>query len=41
MRGMRNKMIHNYFEVSLGIVWNTITHDLPRLKRQIDALLNR
>lgn len=41
MRGMRNKMIHNYFDVSLAIVWNTVKHDLPRLKRQIDALLNR
>jgi uncharacterized protein with HEPN domain len=39
MRGMRNKMIHNYFEVSWTIVWNTIKDDLPRLKRQIDDLL--
>ena len=41
MRGMRNKMIHNYFDVSLEIVWNTIKDDLPRLKQQIDALLKR
>jgi uncharacterized protein with HEPN domain len=41
MRGMRNKMIHNYFDVSLPIVWNTIKDDLPRLKRQIDTLLKR
>jgi|HubBroStandDraft_1064217.scaffolds.fasta_scaffold402374_2 uncharacterized protein with HEPN domain len=41
MRGMRNKMIHNYFDVSLEIVWNTIRDDLPRLKQQIDALINR
>ena len=39
MRGMRNKMIHDYFEVSLTIVWNTIKDDLPRLKQQIDDLL--
>ena len=39
MRGMRNKMIHNYFDVSLRVVWNTIKHDLPRLKQQIDATL--
>lgn len=39
MRGMRNKVIHNYFDVSLRVVWNTIKHDLPRLKQQIDALL--
>ncbi|HTG59187.1 MAG TPA: DUF86 domain-containing protein [Terriglobia bacterium] len=40
MRGMRNKMIHNYFDVSLTVVWNTIKHDLPRLKQQIDSLLS-
>ena len=39
MRGMRNKMIHNYFDVSLTIVWNTIKDNLPRLKQQIDDLL--
>jgi len=39
MRGMRNKMIHNYFDVSLGIVWNTVKEDLPKLKQQIDELL--
>lgn len=39
MRGMRNKMIHNYFDVSLIVVWNTIKDNLPPLKQQIDALL--
>ena len=39
MRGMRNKMIHNYFDVSLTIVWNTIKNDLPSLKQRIDDLL--
>jgi uncharacterized protein with HEPN domain len=39
MRGIRNKMIHNYFDVSLTIVWNTIKDDLPRLKHQIDRIL--
>jgi len=39
MRGMRNKMIHNYFDVSLTVVWNTIKDNLPPLKQQIDALL--
>ena len=34
MRGMRNKMIHNYFDVSLTVVWNTIKDNLPRLKQQ-------
>jgi uncharacterized protein with HEPN domain len=41
MRGMRNKVIHNYFDVNLAVVWNTVKDDLPRLKRQIDDLLNQ
>jgi uncharacterized protein with HEPN domain len=38
---MRNKVIHNYFDVNLTVVWNTVKDDLPRLKRQIDDLLNQ
>jgi uncharacterized protein with HEPN domain len=39
MRGMRNKMIHDYFDVNVNVVWNTIREDLPQLKQQIDGLL--
>ncbi len=39
MRRMRNKMIHNYFDVDWKIVWSTVINDLPRLKQQIDGLL--
>ncbi len=39
MRGMRNKMIHNYFDVDWEVVWGTVKDDLFRLKQQIDALL--
>lgn len=31
MRGMRNLLIHEYFGLSLPIVWRTVTHDLPPL----------
>jgi uncharacterized protein with HEPN domain len=41
MRGMRNIAIHEYFFVDLKIVWTTVKVDLPKLKNQIDALLNR
>ena len=27
MRGMRNKMIHNYFDVEWSIVWDTARDD--------------
>ena len=29
--GMRNRLIHAYFDVSLTIVWRTIKEDLPPL----------
>jgi uncharacterized protein with HEPN domain len=40
MRGMRNKMIHNYFDVDIDIVWGTVKQDLPALKKQIEHILN-
>ncbi|MBV9039010.1 MAG: DUF86 domain-containing protein [Acidobacteriaceae bacterium] len=39
MRGMRNRMIHNYFDVNINVLWGTVKDDLPKLKEQIDALL--
>jgi hypothetical protein len=33
-------IVNEYFFVDLKVVWTTIKDDLPRLKPQIDALLN-
>lgn len=41
MRGMRNVAVHEYFSIDLEIVWITVRDDLPKLKQQIAALLNR
>jgi uncharacterized protein with HEPN domain len=41
MRVMRNKMIHDYFDVDVIVVWSTVKDDLPRLKQQIDDLLRK
>jgi len=35
--GMRDRLIHGYFDVNLDIVWQTVTEDLPVL---IDKLEN-
>ena len=35
--GMRNKLIHDYFEVNWEIVWDTVKNNLPKLK----AILER
>lgn len=36
---MRNKLIHDYFEVDLHQVWLVIQNDLPLLKKQMKVIL--
>jgi uncharacterized protein with HEPN domain len=37
--GMRNRLIHAYFDVDLGTVWSTVTKDLPVLKSELEKVL--
>lgn len=37
--GMRNYIIHEYFQVKFGVVKEVLTLDLPELEKQIDAYL--
>lgn len=39
--GMRDKLIHEYFGISLDVVWKTIKEDVPQLKKQITELLEK
>jgi uncharacterized protein with HEPN domain len=39
MAGMRNRLIHAYFDVDLAVVLNTAQMDLPLLIPTLDALL--
>ena len=32
MRGMRNRIAHGYFDIDLGVVWDTLQTALPALK---------
>ena len=36
---MRNRLIHEYADVDLRIVWNTIKIDLPELKEKVMEIL--
>jgi len=38
---MRNKLIHAYFGVKLELVWETVKHRLPELKKQICNILEK
>lgn len=37
--GMRDRLIHAYFDVNLQTVWDTVTDDLPPLMIQLETLL--
>ena len=39
MYGMRNRIVHDYFDVDLQVVWQTVHRDLPVLRQQIDTML--
>lgn len=39
MAGMRDIMIHQYYDIDYQIVWDTVNNFLPPLKKQIGDLL--
>jgi uncharacterized protein with HEPN domain len=39
MIGIRNKIIHEYFNVNYAIVWDTVSDDLPGLKKSIEKMI--
>src|SRR3989344_6267860 len=36
--GFRDKAIHNYFDINLDVVWDTISIDLPSLKEGLEKI---
>lgn len=36
--GMRNRLVHAYFEIDLDVVWSTATVELPKLIEALKAL---
>ena len=39
MAGMRNRLIHGYFDVNLDVVWETVKNDLPPMIDKIEKIL--
>jgi len=37
--GMRNRLIHAYFDIDIEVVWQTILHDLPPLIAMLNSAL--
>lgn len=40
LAGMRNRLIHAYFDVNRDIVWTTATDDVPKLLTKVRAILD-
>lgn len=38
--GMRNQLIHAYFEINHKIVWITVTEDIPKLILELEKIIN-
>jgi uncharacterized protein with HEPN domain len=38
--GMRNRIVHNYNNVNLDIVWQVASQNLPELEQQLALILN-
>lgn len=39
MAGMRDRIIHGYDRVDLQIVWDVVRRDIPRIKPEIEKIL--
>lgn len=38
IKGMRNRLIHQYFGTDLSLVWNVINGDLPGFKAELKSI---
>jgi uncharacterized protein with HEPN domain len=39
MMGMRHRLVHDYFEINLDKVWETVREDLPPLIQKLEPLV--
>ncbi len=37
--GMRNRLVHAYFDINLDIVWSTATKELPQLRVKLERIV--
>ncbi len=37
--GIRNRLVHGYFDVDLGVVWQSAMHSVPAFADQVRAIL--
>lgn len=37
--GMRNRLIHAYFDINLDVLWRTVINDIPTLIAELEKIL--
>ena len=37
--GMRNRLVHAYFDINLNLLWETVTNDLPVLAQELVKII--
>ncbi len=40
MRGLRNRIVHNYDDVDYDIIWNVLKNEIPTLINQIEQIID-
>jgi uncharacterized protein with HEPN domain len=41
VKGMRNKLVHQYFGINMEVVWQTVQEDLPMLMPILENILKQ
>jgi len=41
LTGMRNRMVHDYVDIDLDVVWEVVVRDIPVLREQIAGILEQ
>jgi uncharacterized protein with HEPN domain len=36
--GMRNRLIHSYFDINTTILWHALTHEIPDLQTKLQRI---
>lgn len=39
IRAMRNRLIHEYFEIRLDVLWDTVQDNIPHLLQTLEAIV--
>lgn len=38
MKGMRNRIAHGYFDIDIGVIWETVQRALPELIENLTTI---